>query len=439
MKKLLLTVLGALLMAAPAAAQTGGARVDVDKLRQTIAKSDSDIANPRNATKASVWLKRGETLIGADAAPVNNLYPSMPENMLKLAMGDVPATQETLNGTNTYTVYNYPHVKVFMANGLVDFYLPTTTVYEGALDLAYEALDKAYQLDAKSAAKVGENINTVRVKSFENGTSLYMVGDYKDAAVEFRRAFMVSNHPTSPAIDTVAIYYAGMSGTYGGDYENALLDLDKALELGYENEGQTYYLKFLSFYYLDRRPEALRTLEAGIARYPGNEGLIDMMMRYYAENEGDPSSLIPLVDEAIAKNPNNPLLHQGLARIYDKLGRSDEAIAAIHKAVELAPDDFLSNFLEGFIIVNKGDKMDAELYRQTFTSTAASRAALAAVFDVFRSAIAPLEKAYSINPEEISVVELLKNITFRLREEEGMQAKADKYTELFNSMNNQAQ
>ena len=436
MKKIFLTVLGALLMAAPAAAQLSGARVDVDKLRAAIAKTDADTANPRNATKASVWIKRGETLIEADAAPVSSLYAGMPENMLKLSMGDAPAAQETLS-ESTFTVYDYPHVKVYVSNGVVDFFVAKTVVQEGALDMAYEALDKAYQLDAKSAKKVGDNMRAIRLKSFENGTSLYAIGERRDAAREFRRAFMVSNHATSPEVDTVAIYYAGMSGTYGEDHENAVRDLDKAIELGYENDGQTYYLKFLALYYLDRRPEALRALEAGISRFPGNEDLIDMMMRYYAENDGDASTMIPLVEDAISKNPNNPMLYQGLARIYDKLGQSDESIATIKKAVELDPENFLSNYLEGLFLVTKGDRMTTDLGKQPFTSTAAFQTALAATYDVFRSAIAPLEKAYSINPEEIGTVELLKNITVRLREEDGMQAKADKYTELLNSMTGQ--
>jgi tetratricopeptide (TPR) repeat protein len=436
MKKIFLTVLGVLLMAAPAAAQVGGVRVDVNKLRSAIAKSDSDIANPKNASKASVWLKRGETLIEVDAAPVSGLYAGMPENMLKLAMGDATASEETL-GDTTFTVYNYEHVKVYMANGVVDFFVPITVVQEGALDMAYEALDRAYQLDNKTARKVGDNLGTIRTKSSENGTSLYSIGERKNAANEFRRAFMVSNHPTSPAVDTMSLYYAGMAGAYGDDYENAIRDLDQVLQMGYENNGETYRLKFFALYNLNRRPEALQVLETGISRYPGNEELIDMMMRYYAENEGDPSSMIPLVEEAIAKNPNNPVLYQGLARIYNKLGRFDESISTIQKAVQLAPEDFLSNYLEGFFIVTKGDQIYSELGKQQFSSSNAFQTALAAVNNVFRSAIAPLERALALNETEIATVELLKNITARLREEEGMQAKFDKYTELFNSMDAQ--
>jgi tetratricopeptide (TPR) repeat protein len=296
-------------------------------------------------------------------------------------------------------------------------------------------------MDPKTAKKVGENMTAIRLKSFENGGSQYDVQNYKTAATEFRRAFLASSHPASPAIDTLALYYAGMSGAYAGsntqdpaDFTASLADFDKLLAMGYESDGDVYRLKFLDLYQLDRKPESLQTLETGISRFPGNESLIDVAMRYYAENDGDPSSLIPLVEAAIAKNPNNPMLYQGLARVYDKLGQQDNSIATLEKAVALAPDDFLSNYLHGLFIVQKGDAMNAELGKTTFTSAAAFQQARGAMLDTFRSALAPLEKAHTINPQEIAAVELLKNLTFWLRDDEGMQAKWEHYDALFKSM-----
>ncbi len=141
-----------------------------------------------------------------------------------------------------------------------------------------------------------------------------------------------------------------------------------------------------------------------------------------------------MVEEAIAKNPENPVLFQGLARVYEKLGQLDNAIETIKKAVALAPDDFLSLYLEGLFIVKKGDEMNVEVGKQSFTSRAQAQEAQSKVNDTFRQAIAPLEKAYAINPEEIATVELLKNLSYRLREDEGVLAKYEKYNELYLSM-----
>jgi tetratricopeptide (TPR) repeat protein len=287
-------------------------------------------------------------------------------------------------------------------------------------------------------------MSTIRIKSFENGGSRYELQKYRDAANEFRRSYKVDSHPAVNAPDStalLALYYAAMSSTYSGnethdkaDFEAAIADFDKLLAKGYEAEGDVYRLKFIDLYNLDRKPESLATLQEGISRFPGNEDLIDVMMRYYAENDGDPTSMIPLVEAAIAKSPDNPMLYQGLARVYDKLEQIDNSIETMKKAVTLAPDDFFSNYYLGLFIVKKGDAMNVELGQQTFTSRTESQAARERMMDVFRSSVAPLEKAHALNPEEDAAVELLKNVTFWLRDDEGMMQKYEKYNTLFKSM-----
>ncbi len=441
MKKILLTMLGVALMAAPALAQVPlgvtAEKVDVNKLKAAIAKSDAEIADAKKAAKVATWIKRGNTLIDVDGKPVNGVYATMPEAMLKATYGDATPTVETIAGRE-YTVYTYDHFKAYLLNGAVEYFIPVTVIDPAALDKAREAFEKAYQIDPKKVKEVSAGLEAIRRKSVEDATSQFTLGNYKAAATDFRRAYTASIHPAAAGIDTLSLYYAGMSAAHALDHAASLEDLKKTLELGYEADGDIYRLMFVGFYNLDRREEALAILQKGLALYPANEDLIDMMMRYYAENDGDPTSLVPMVEEAIAKNPENPVLYQGLARIYDKLGQIDNAIETIQKAVALAPEDFLSSYLEGLFIVKKGDEMNVEVGRQSFTSRAQAQEAEGRVNDVFRQAIAPLEKAYSINPEEIATVELLKNLTFRLREEEGMQAKYEKYNGLFDSMGGQS-
>ncbi len=425
MKKILLTMLGVALIAAPVSAQ----RVDVAKLRAAIAKSDTEIADAKKAAKAAAWLTRGQVFLDAEQQPVANIYVGMPLNVLELSYGTTAPTQETVGGQE-YSVYTYQHAKAYVTNGMVEFFVPVTVIDPAALDKSYDAFAKAYELDAKSAKKVGDGMNSIHTRSFENGGAFYSLGDFKAASVNFRRAYRASSHPASAAIDTLALFYAGMTARYAEDFTTSLEDLDKAISMGYEAGGDIYSLKFQDLYNLDRREESLEALTTGITRFPGNEELLDMIMRYYAENDGDPTSLIPMVQDAINKNPNNPNLYQGLARVYDKLGQIDNAIDAAKKAVSLAPNDFASNYIEGLFTIKKGDEMVVELSQQSITSPTQYQQALSLVNDAFRSAIAPLERAYAANPSEPSTVELLKSVTFRLREEPGMTEKYEKYNAL---------
>jgi len=439
MKKFVLTMLGAALIAAPAYAQEGvatGGKVDVEKLRASVAKSDAEVADAKKGAKSATWIKRGTTLLDVDGRATSGLYAGMPENMLKLSFGEGTVSEETVGGAQ-YKVYTYPHAKVYVtAAGVVEFYTPTTIVIPGALDKAYDAFAKAYEMDAKTAKKVGEGMTSIRTRSFEAGGTLYGLQDYKGASDNFRRAFRASSHPTSPSVDTLAIYYAGMSGSYAGEYAASLEDLNKAAALGYEADGDVYRLRFVDLYSLDRKEESLELLKEGISKYPGNEDLIDMATRYYAENEGDPTSLIPLVQGAIDKNPENPNLVLGLARIYDKLGQTDNAIATIKKAVALNPTDAISHLLEGLYITKKGDELWDAAGKQAITSAAQMQKAFDGAYAVFREAVPPLEKAHELDPTNSVAIELLKNVTFRLREDAGMQAKFEVYDKLFKELGN---
>lgn len=440
MKRLFLTMLGAALLAVPAlrAQSLDGVgltveKVNVDKLKAAVAKSDAEIADAKKAAKAATWIKRGETFIDVEGKPVNSLYATLEETLLKTTFGDAPSEDVDLGGT-VYTVYSYEHFKAYVKGGRLEFYIPVTVVDAKALDKAYDAFAKAYEIDSKSAKKVAAGMNNVHNRSLENGSAYYSLKEFKVAADEFRRAYKTSAHPSVNSIDTVSLFYAGFLGTIAGDYAMALKDLDAALALGYEAAGETYYYKFHCQYNLGNEADALETLKYAVGKYPNNDSIIEGLLMMYSSGDEDPTNLIPMVLNAIEQNPTNPGLYLGLARVYDKLEQEDNAIEAARKAAELNPGDFFAHYFEGFFIVKKGDKMDGELRNMTITSRTQYQKALAEVNEVYVQAVEPLEMAYKLNPEEAATIELLKNLTFRLRENEGMDAKYQQYDALYKSI-----
>ena len=441
MKRLFLTVLGLALAAAPAlrAQSLDGIgltveKVSVDKLKSAIAKSDAEIADAKKNTKAATWIKRGDAFLDADAKPVNGLFAGLEESMLKLTYGD--ATMENVViGDVEYVVYTYEHFKAYVKGGKIEFYTPVTVIDPAALDKACDAYAKAWDLDKKSEKKVNTGLSNVRNKSIEDGSTYYTLKEYKKAADNFRRAYKASAHPSVNSIDTVSLFYAGFLGTIAGDYTPALDDLNKAIDLGYEAEGETYYYKFHCLYNLGDEKGALEVLKYAVALYPNNDSIIEGLLMLYSTGDEDPSNLIPMVLSAIEQNPTNSGLYLGLARVYDKLDQQDNAIEAARKAAELTPNDFFASYFEGLFTVKKGDAMDSELRNMTITSRTQYQQALAGVNEVYAQAVAPLEKAYSINPSELATVELLKNLTFRLRDDEAMNAKYEKYDALYKEMN----
>jgi tetratricopeptide (TPR) repeat protein len=444
MKRLYSIVLGAALLAAPAlhAQNFGGIplayeKISVDKLKKEIEKSNAEIADPKKNTKAATWIKRGDVLLDIDGKPTNGLFVGLDEATLNLSFGEAP-TEAIELGRTLYTVYTYEHFKGYVADGKLVFYLPTTIIVENALPQAYDAYAKAYDMDAKTLKKVNVGMLNIQNRGLEKGTAFFNLQEYKAAADNFRMAYRASAHPSVAMLDTVSLYNAGFVGALAGDYENAVKDLDGAIALGYENNGDVYYYKFYCLYQLDRKAEATKTLEEGLAKYPNNDSIIAALLDIYStEPDKDPTNLIPLVLNVIEQNPTNADLYVGLARVYDKLNQRDNSIEAVRKAVSINPDSFFGNYFLGYYITKKGDDEDLKLRNTTFTSRAQYQQDLAAVNAVYAEAIAPLEKAYEINPSEPSTVELLKGLTFRLRETEGIDVKYQKYNELFQAIQGQ--
>lgn len=57
------------------------------------------------------------------------------------------------------------------------------------------------------------------------------------------------------------------------------------------------------------------------------------------------------------------------------------------------------------------------------------------ITDKYLDAVPELEKAYELAPNYKPIVETLKLLTFRLRDENGMMAKYEKYKKAFDLMN----
>jgi tetratricopeptide (TPR) repeat protein len=444
MKRLYLTLLGATLLAAPMlhAQNFGGIplsyeKISVDKLKKEVEKSDAEIADPKKSTKAATWIKRGETLLDVEGKPVNGLFVGLDEPTFKLTFGEAPVETVDLGGVQ-YTVYTYEHFKGYVKDGRLEFYVPTTIIADNALSKAYDAFSKAYDMDSKIAKRVGDGMQNIHSRSLESGSSWFSLRDYKKAADYFQLAYESSAHPSVNAPDTMSLYNAGFVGTLAGDYANAAKAIDGAIAMGYEGNGDAYYYKFYCLYQLGQKDEATKTLEEGIAKYPNNDSIIGALLDVYStEPDKDPTNLIPLVLNVIEQNPTNADLYVGLARVYDKLGQMDNSIEAAKNALGINPNSFLGNYFLGYYIAKKGDDQDSKLRNMTITSRAQYQQALADVNAIYTEAISPLEKAYEINPEEVATLELLKNLTFRLREVEGMDAKYQKYNELYKTTQGQ--
>lgn len=436
MKKICILAAAALFCVATQASAQGGKGVDKEGLLKKIERTDEDIANPKKNTKATTWIHRGDVFTEAGAAVSKNIFKNIEEAALKDANGNPMEVTTERIGQDEYAVYIYPDVKVYLnADGKVMFWVPLTTVEQGAFDKAYDAYAKAYEVDNKSASRVKEGILNLANEYKKVGDNLFSQRQFEQTADNFAKAFDIQMHPAVNQVDTAILYNAGLFYTFANDFTKAEQYLEKALSYGFEADGDVYFYLYHAYYGQNKSDKAMDILQRGIRKYPANASIIEGLVTLYSNTEGvDPSEIVPMVLKAIDEEPNNYLLWSGLGGVYDKLGQFDKAIEAYQKSVDIAPDDFVNNYRLGYAYVVHGDEMNKKLNDGSITNSKDYNAGLEAVNNEFEKALPWLEKAHQIRPNHVATVTLLKNITFRLRERPGIQEKNDHYKKLLEQM-----
>lgn len=434
MKRLFLLAMSALLIGAPLANAQTKVVVNKEATEKKVAKSDLDIANPKKNTKAAVWLERGKVFSDAASEPSGGMYGGMEEIALKLLYGEPKTVGEKKLSDGVLAEYVYPYLSAYVKDGKVVFFDITEEVIPGAAEKAYEAYDKAYQVDPASAAKVAEGLRKLSNYYAEKAGNKYGLEDYKASAECFRKAYEVKKHPAVNEIDTASLFNAGFLATFAGDFQQGLDMLNGALAIGYDFDGDTYYYLFHCYYGLKQFDKSKNALEEGLKKHPKNNKLVEGLVSFYSTTEGyNPEEVIPVVKSAVENDPKNAELWSGLGRVYDKLNMPEEAVGAFSTAAELAPEDFGTNFNLGLLYIKVGD-----MYNEKAGSAASieeSNEMINKRIEAYAASIAPLEKAHSLNPTEKSTVELLKNVCFSLRDaKEGMLEKSNKYKALLEQL-----
>lgn len=444
MKRLFMMAAAALLLAVPAAEAQ---RVNKEAIQSKLAKSDADVADAKKAAKSATWINRGKTYYEAAAEPTKNLFAGMEAPMLKLAVGDaVSQEQATVNGTQ-FDVVVYPYFNAYVKDGKVVAWKQTQQVSDNLIDEAIAAYAKAYELDPKAGPRVKDGLKLISDFCSQVGNSNLDLGEFKAAAEAYATAYKAQSVPAYGGADPELLYYAGYLETVNGTNDPASYALgadylNQAIAQGYEGEdGSAYYYLFHCYYgqkEADREnlQKAKQALLDGIAKYPQSERLLDGLMSLYTAEEGmgDPADLITMIEEAIARDPENVDMWFGRGRIFAALKNNDECIASFQRMTELAPDNFDGYFWTGYFYVEKGNALNEELNQKPWTGEAAYNEELKAVNEVFMQAVPWLEKALELKPNDLNTVDYLKSLSFRLRDEEGMMDKYNKYNELLKTL-----
>ncbi len=443
MKKFILMVAAAMALVIPTATAQ---KVNEEAVLAKLSKSDAESVDAKKSAKASVWVNRAKVYAEALMEPTKALSTSLDLTFLRYTMGE---PDETTTDAQNRQIWVYPWVKVYIDGNKVISWSQERDIKDGMFEIVLEAATKALELDPKSTAKVKPILDTTINYYSQLGDVSTQIPDYKVAIDAFIKAAQLQGLKVYSQVDPKYYFFAGqMSAFLGADNKEYFVRgekyLDKARELGYVDEtGNLYYYLFHCYYgqredNKENLVKAKNILLEGIEKFPKNERILDGLMSLYTAEDGvgDPAELVTMIDKFLAETPDNPDLWFGRGRVFYKLKNFDECIASFKKIDELKPNDYDTNFYIGYFYIEKGDEANRVFNTKldSFTSTEEYMAERKIVRSIYMQSIPYLEKAHELKPDNADCAQILKEVCFQLREEEGVMDKYNKYNAVYKKL-----
>ena len=216
-----------------------------------------------------------------------------------------------------------------------------------ALNVAYEAYEKATELDLKGQypEEIKIKLEYCSVYFVNQGVKDYSAAKYESALLSFENAIAINSRPEFNKIDTLSIYNAALTCDKLNLQEKAIKYY--RLLVDYQYGGAKIYSFMINVYKTTKDDTArLEVLRAGRIAYPEDNNLIIEELNYYIES-GEKDKAIANLESAIEKDGDNYNLYYALGSMYDQVGDFGNGENSYKRALELAEPAF-NQSLEGY-------------------------------------------------------------------------------------------
>ncbi len=321
---------------------------------------------------------------------------------------------------------------------------------ENPLDKAYQAIQKAEELDEENANLLDiQQTLLVLSENFFNAAAIeYNEENFGQASELFFKSYKVSE--SFESIDTSTLYNAGLSAEMAGNIDDAY---DYYVEVEEYEYDQPFLYSSLANISVQKEnfEEATDWINKGRERYPENLDLIFSEANIYLTTGNIPEAE-RVLEIAIERDPDNPNLHYAFAVNYDQMSRDtlyskeerqfayNEAIKAYEKAIELKPDYFDAIYNLGAMHFNEGIALyvEAEEILREDMDFQAYEEKEKEVLELWREAQPYLEQAFEMIDEDDSnyevVLRSLRELYMRTKQEEKVEEVNALWEEKFGSL-----
>lgn len=282
---------------------------------------------------------------------------------------------------------------------------------------------KASEYDQKGDAKgrgIGRAEKEIKVAltffmpELQNaGIEAFNNEDYEMAMKMFERVIDLNKLPlyevdNMPA-DSVFIYYTGLAASRSKNWAKAEDFFEQAIDLTY-GEGDAILLLHEVYAESGDSSKMADNLKRGFELFPEDDRILTTLINYYLQTEQHDEALNYL-NSAIEGDPNNYSFYNARGVLFDLSKDFYKAEAEYLRALELNPEYFEPTLNLGVIYYNRGaEEMNKA---NDLTNNREYEVAKKKAEDTFRQSLPYMEKAHELRPDDLMVLETLKNLYYR--------------------------
>ncbi|MCE2816314.1 MAG: tetratricopeptide repeat protein [Cryomorphaceae bacterium] len=187
-----------------------------------------------------------------------------------------------------------------------------------------------------------------------------------------------------------------------------------------------FYVRLLFMYIEEKRTADFDALiKVARAKFPANDDLLKLELQAYLDRE-DFAGAVAKLDEALTKEPNNPLYLYNAGFLYhQKLKNTAKGIEYYQKAIAADEKYVDAIYMLGLVYIDESNKFVEQI-------NALPRNATQKQFDELdkkknaelQKALSYFERSYKVNPKDLSTLEALREVYYKLSKYEDVKRVA---------------
>ena len=295
-----------------------------------------------------------------------------------------------------------------------------TGLYEDQLYVAYDAYERALELDARE--KIHTNI-AKQYYSLSNdfrqlGKKHYQKKEYPQAFRAFEHALLLSKSTLlNVPIDTSLVYNTALAAYESKNWEKAIGYLTGLHDDAFNPDASLFLMQA----YLQHGDtlQAETTMMEGVENFGYADTVVMYVVNWFATTERMAES-IEILDAALARHPDNFRYHWALGLVHNEMNHHQEAINSLTKAIELAHDVPPELFYQlGVCYYNIGIGLREEALQ--IRENDAYMEIRNQYLDQFREAVKWLERSYALDPGNENIISKLSQLYYQLQMKENQE------------------